>query len=610
MFIESFKNNGVDYLRLVNSIRVQNSKGVKTSVKKVILNIGPLSRFDDGKPDYLLRLKQSFKNGKPLIDSLIPYLEDGPIREQYTFRLEEGDPECIGEPKLFSCVLLESIFQELGLTHFFTAYKGFTKIEYDLLGFVRLLVFGRVLNPASKLATTSQNNNYYEPILKDFYLYNVYDTLNFIHEHKDKIIRKINTELIKKNNRLPKIIYYDVTNFFFEIERPDDDIEQDDKIITGIRKFGVSKEERHLPLVQMGLFLDDQGVPISIEMFPGNRLDHLTVKPALKNNIDNLDYSRFIFIGDRGICNYPNIIHLLNNNNGYILSKSLKKSSNEEKQWAFNEDGYIYKSNDFKYKSRVVKRIIIDDSKNEYVINEKVVIYWSKNFYEREKADNKSFLEFLEKLQKAPAEFRVTATQSRSLKAFLKSEYINKDTGEIVSSSKLKAQIDMDKVNAYIGQMGYYQIITSELEMNPLEVIDKYHGLSRIEDQFKIMKSALNTRPIFVRKANHIEAHLLICLIALIIIRIIQNKIVNSGLIKLTEDEKKYNWSCGLSATRIQEALNKWQVDKLPNDYYRFLSINDKDLKLILDAFNIQIPVKLFRKMELKKIKTDIKIFS
>mgnify|MGYP001466651306 CR=1 FL=1 len=610
MFIESFKNNGVDYLRLVNSIRVQNSKGVKTSVKKVILNIGPLSRFDDGKPDYLLRLKQSFKNGKPLIDSLIPYLEDGPIREQYTFRLEEGDPECIGEPKLFSCVLLESIFQELGLTHFFTAYKGFTKIEYDLLGFVRLLVFGRVLNPASKLATTSQNNNYYEPILKDFYLYNVYDTLNFIHEHKDKIIRKINTELIKKNNRLPKIIYYDVTNFFFEIERPDDDIEQDDKIITGIRKFGVSKEERHLPLVQMGLFLDDQGVPISIEMFPGNRLDHLTVKPALKNNIDNLDYSRFIFIGDRGICNYPNIIHLLNNNNGYILSKSLKKSSNEEKQWAFNEDGYIYKSNDFKYKSRVVKRIIIDDSKNEYVINEKVVIYWSKNFYEREKADNKSFLEFLEKLQKAPAEFRVTATQSRSLKAFLKSEYINKDTGEIVSSSKLKAQIDMDKVNAYIGQMGYYQIITSELEMNPLEVIDKYHGLSRIEDQFKIMKSALNIRPIFVRKANHIEAHLLICLIALIIIRIIQNKIVNSGLIKLTEDEKKYNWSCGLSATRIQEALNKWQVDKLPNDYYRFLSINDKDLKLILDAFNIQIPVKLFRKMELKKIKTDIKIFS
>ena len=112
------------------------------------------------------------------------------------------------------------------------------------------------------------------------------------------------------------------------------------------------------------------------------------------------------------------------------------------------------------------------------------------------------------------------------------------------------------------------------------------------------------------KNANHIEAHLLIYLIALIIIRIIQNKIVNSGLIKLTEDEKKYNWSCGLSATIIQEELNKWQVDKLPNDYYRFLSINDKDLKLILDAFNIQIPVKLFRKMELKKIKTDIKIFS
>ncbi len=609
MFVECFKNNGVDYLRLVNSIRVLNSKGVKTSVKKVILNIGPLSRYDDGKPDYVARLKQSFKNGKPLIDSLIPFLEDGPVREQYIFRLEDGDPECIGDPKLFSHTLLERIFQELGLTHFFTAYKGFTKIEYDLLGFVRLLVFGRILNPASKLATMSQNNNYYEPILKDFYLYNVYDTLDFIHEHKDKIIRKINTGLVKKNNRSPKVIYYDVTNFFFEIERPDEDIKQDGQTITGTRKFGVCKEERHLPIVQMGLFLDDQGIPISVEMFPGNRLDHLTVKPALKKSIDNLDYSRFIFVGDRGICNYTNIIHLLNKNNGYILSKSLKKSNKEEKQWAFAEDGYIYKNNDFKYKSRVVKRTILDDHKNEHVINEKVVVYWSKKFYEREKAENKSFLEFLEKLQKSPAEFRVTATQSKSLKSFLKNEFVNKDTGEIVSSNKLKAQIDMDKVNAYIGQMGYYQIITSELDMEPLEVIDKYHGLSRIEDQFRIMKGALNTRPVFVRNPHHIEAHLLICLIALIIIRLIQNQIVNSGLVKLTDDEKKYSWTSGLSATKIQEALNKWQVDKLPNDYYRFLSINDQDLKLILDAFNIQIPVKLFRRMELKNIKTNIKIF-
>ena len=90
MFVECFKNNGVDYLRLVNSIRVLNSKGVKTSVKKVILNIGPLSRYDDGKPDYVARLKQSFKNGKPLIDSLIPFLEDGPVREQYIFVWKMG----------------------------------------------------------------------------------------------------------------------------------------------------------------------------------------------------------------------------------------------------------------------------------------------------------------------------------------------------------------------------------------------------------------------------------------------------------------------------------------------------------------------------------------
>src|SRR5690554_2403831 len=610
MFVECFKNNGIDYLRLVNSQRVLNSKGIKTTKKIVILNIGPLSRFDDGRPDYVKRLKKSLKDGKPLIPSLLPYVDKKSIREQYNFQLESGDPDCIGHPKLFSHILLERMLEELGLTQFITAYKGFTKIKYNLLGFIRLLVFGRVLNPASKFATALLNNDYYDPILDDFYLYNVYEVLEFLFKYNYQIIRKINSQLVKKDNHSTKIIYYDVTNFFFEIERPDDDYEKDNETVTGLRKFGVCKEERKLPIVQMGLFIDDKGLPISIGIFPGNRLDHLTVRPALKKSIDNLDYSRFIFIGDRGICNYANIVHLASKNNGYIISKSLKKSNKDERRWALSDDDFIHKNNDFKYKSRIVKRTVKDEYGNKHAIVEKVVVYWSKKFYEREKAENKSFLEFLDKLTKSPTNFRITAAQSKSLRKFLKNEYINTDTGESLSSGKLKAIIDEDKVNAYINHMGYYQIITSELDMDPLEVIDKYHGLSRIEEQFRIMKGNLQTRPVFVRNPNHIEAHLLVCLIALIIVRIIQNKIVNSGLIKLTADEKKYNWTSGLSGARIQKALNKWQVDRLPNDYYRFLNIDDPDLKLILDAFNIKIPVKLYRRRELKNIKTGIKIFS
>jgi len=137
-------------------------------------------------------------------------------------------------------------------------------------------------------------------------------------------------------------------------------------------------------------------------------------------------------------------------------------------------------------------------------------------------------------------------------------------------------------------------------------VIDKYHGLTLIEDQFRVMKGDLETRPLYVRTPEHVNAHLLICMISLIMLRIIQKRLIRSGTIKVDED---VYWSGGLSAERLQRALNKWKVDALPGDLYRFMDVDDPDLKLILDAFGILIPAKLYRRAELKSIKKDIKIF-
>jgi len=610
MFIDTSKNNGKDYIRLVESKRVQNDQGHKVARKTVILNIGPLDKFDDGQPGYLERLRKSFSAGIPLIPSLEPYCAKEKPRKKYTFTFEEGSPECVGTPKLYSHLFLERILEELGLRNLFASYKGFTKIEYDVYGFAKLLIFGRLLNPASKIATVRQNEDYYEKLITGFNPDNVYDTLGFIAAHKDKIIRRMNTNLIKKAHRRPEIIYYDVTNFYFEIQEPDDDIlDEDGNVLEkGLRKMGVCKEERKLPIVQMGLFMDDNGVPIALESFPGNTLDHLTMLDALKKNIDDIEFSRFIMIGDRGICSYPNFLHLLDTGNGYIAAKSLLKSSVIEKEWAYSEDGYEYKSADFKYKSRIVSKKVTDEHGVARTIDEKVVVYWSKNFEKRSVAENKSFLEFVAKLIESPSNFRVTATQAKSLRKFFRKEIVNGKTGEVFNSADLKVLLDMDKIKQHRKSMGYYQIVTSELELDALEVIDKYHGLSRIEDQFRIMKGSLSARPIFLSNPDHIDAHLLICMIALIMTRIIQNRIVESGLTPSAKD-KKVTWTAGLSAERVQKALNKWQVDKMPNDYYRFLNTDDSDLKLILDAFNISIPLKMYQRGELKSIKTETKIF-
>ena len=611
MFVEVFKNNGIDYLRLVTGVRFTNELGKKSIRKKVELNIGPLSRFDDGQPNYIKRLKESFKNGKPLIDSLLPFVDTSQLKEEYKFQFSEGDPDCIGHPKIFSHILIEKILSELGLISLLASYKGFTKIKFDLAGFFRLLVYGRILNPCSKIATTKQNEDYYEQVVDDPYPYNIYDTLGFIHEHKKQIVNRINTNLINKAKRNNNIIFYDVTNFFFEIERPDDDCELNGVVEKGIRKIGVSKEYRPQPLVQMGLFMDEGGYPISIEIFPGNTLDHLTVNKALSKNIDNVINSRYIFIGDRGICNYHTICHLIERNKGYILSKSVKKSNDGEKAWIINADGYIKVSESFMYKSRIIKKVVKDENGTPKEIVEKVVSYWSKSYYEREIAENKSFLGFLEKLLTSPESFRITKTQQKGIKGFLKKELLKVDTGEIIESSKLKAMIDIKKVEEHKKYMGYYQIVTSELKMPDQEIIQKYHGLSQIENQFRIMKSNLQTRPIFVRNKEHIEAHLIICLIALITLRVIQKRIVDSKLLpkKVKKDGSDLDWQMGLTGERIQRALNQWTVDKLPGEYYRFNNLDEPDLKLILDSFHIQIPVKLFRKLELKNIKTNIKVF-
>ena len=608
MFIEVVQNNGNKYLRLVQSSRVVNKSGYRVSQKKVILNIGPLTRFDDGQPDYVERLKKSFKAGNPLIPALLPYCDAQHPAEKYRFVINEGSPDCFGHPKLFCHILLERILEELGLNTLFSSYKGFTRLQYDVYGFAKLLIFGRLLNPASKCATIRQNEDYYTPILKDYNPDNVYDTLDFIAANKDRIIRRMNTNLVKKANRSPEVIFYDVTNFYFEIERPDEDEtdEEGNIVVRGQRKMGVCKEERKLPIVQMGLFMDDSGIPIAIESFPGNTLDHLTLRPALKKSIDNLDFSRFIMIADRGICQYNNLLHILDVGNGYIVSKSLLKSTREEQEWTYSDEGYTQISPDFKYKSRIKKRTVKDEKGHPHTIEEQVVVYWSRKYQVRCEYENKRFLDFLEKLEQNPGNFRVTALEAKSLRRFFKPEYVHQTTGEVFDASKLKPLIDFEKVREFRKSMGYYQIVTSELTMPAQKVIDKYHGLTQIEDQFRVMKGDLNTRPIFVRTPEHVNAHLLICMIALIALRIIQKRILDSRLVQTDSDAY---WSSGLNASRIQTALNKWKVDTLPGDLYRFMDVDDPDLKLILDAFNVHIPAKLFRLAELKSIKTGINVF-
>ena len=607
MHIEVANNNGTKYLRLAHCRRGTNKKGVKTIVKQIVLNIGPLSRFDDGKPDYLERLRASFRDGRPLIDALKPYVGDAP-KAKTTVTFVEGDATCIGSPKRLADVILDPVFEALGLDELFASVKHDSKIRYDLTGIVRLLTYGRLLDPASKSATMAQNSKYLRPLVGSANDDSVYDALDVIDRNAAKIFRRMNTKIAQGIGRSPKVVFYDVTNFFFEIPRPDEDVadESGDVVERGLRKLGVSKENRKQPIVQLGLFLDDNGIPISFGTFPGNTLDHHTLRPAMKATVDTLALARFLLVADRGMYSGTNMCHVLDAGNGYIVSKSLRKSSRAEVAWALEADGYDKPGADFRCKSRIVTRKVRDEGGRERTIREKVVVYWSRAFYERERRENESFLSFVERLRANPAGFRITAAQSKSLRRFVKGDVLDRKTGKILDGTKLVAMIDDEKLKAFNDLFGYYQIVTSELEMPDCEVIDKYHGLTRIEDQFREMKSTLETRPVYVRTREHINAHLMICFIALTMMRLIQRKTRQA----LGPDfGKGLDWTYGISGARIAEALREWQANELPGGHYQMLNASDGDIATLFRAFGVDIRARLYTKGDIRALKSSVSPF-
>ena len=605
MHIEQYWSNSRAYLRLVSGKRMKDSQGRAIIGKRVVLSLGALAKHDDGKPDYLKRLRESFSEGKPLIKELEPYVDQAPVRK-WTVTFERGDAKCIGEPKRMAPCVLDPVFRALGLDELFASVKCASRIKYDLTGIVRLLTYGRIIDPDSKWSTMGQNDQYYTPLVKSTNPDNVYDALDVIYTNRKQIVQRMNTCITRGIGRSPSTVFYDVTNFFFETSRPDDDFEDaDGNVVTGLRKFGVSKENRRQPIVQLGLFLDDNGIPISFATFPGNTLDHHTLRPAMNETVGDLGVGRFVLVADRGMYSGTNMHAVCEAGNGYIVSKSLRKTDKAERAWAIDPDGYTIVSDKFRHKSRIVKRVVKDENGKKHEIREKVVVYWSKAFYEREVNENRSFMEFLRKLKENPGCYRISSAHSKGLRRFLKKEYVNKVTGEKVNSADLMPMIDETKLNEFNDLMGYYQIVASELEMGDREVIEKYHGLTQIEDQFREMKGTLETRPVFVQTPEHIKAHLMICFMALTMIRIIQRK--TRLVVKAVKDESK--WSYGIPGMRISDALAGWQVLELPGEYYQVQKSKGDDIFTILKAFGMELKPQLYTRGEIREMKATASPF-
>ena len=344
MFIECVKNNSTKYLRLVDA-RTHSINGAVKHQRYVVRNIGPLSRFDDGLPNYLERLRESFRDGKPMIPLLDEFVSDKPRGRILRFELDASDDkQCFSSPKNLGYFLLDGFYDALGIYDVLNKYKANLKIGYDVVGNAKLLVFGRVISPDSKLGTFEERDKYIFNVTNSEKVIDVYHTLDCLHELTDSVQKRMNLKISQIVGRNTEVCFYDVTNYYFEIGENDPDEFDGGGEVTkrGLRKKGVSKEKRSEPIVQMGLFIDDNGIPIAYRLFPGNNNDQTTLRPALEKSINKFNFGKVIIVADTGLNSGPNIAHILDGGNGYIVSKSIKKSDKKIKAWILDDGGYTW----------------------------------------------------------------------------------------------------------------------------------------------------------------------------------------------------------------------------------------------------------------------------
>lgn len=589
MFLDCFKNNGVPYLRICEGYRAKKEDGSITVKRKTIKNLGPLSKFDDGQPELLQRLRKQFKEKTLVIDGFD--YDCGQVNSDVVLRFDLNKPPVL-DPQNIGYFFCESVYNYLDVRDVLAKYKQSSQIEFDVYGITKMLVYSRIMNPQSKKATFEDGLKPLFSVAECKDLNNVYRTLDVLDKCSEKIIKRIDLRVSQSSiGRDDSLMFYDVTNYYFETEYGDE-----------FRKKGVSKEHRPNPIVQMGLFIDRNGIPVSYKLFSGNTQDKTTFTEILDDRYFRSGDQKTIVVADNGMYSQYNLFKLLTSGNGYIISKSVKKSWNRIKDIALDDNGYEEMRNRFgevvfKSKSFVEECTIKSKEGKSLNYKKKTVIFWSKKHYEKELHDNRKFIEYLESCKSNPDKLR---DRQRKSMDFLKIHQIDAETGEVIKTKSVVEIVD-EKLQAYQEMMGFYMIETSEIDMSNSEIIERYHGLSRIEDSFRIIKSDLEGRPVYVRTKEHINAHFLICFIALVIIRLMQCKVLKAqGKSPIGES----GWEEGIPANRLKKALLNYNVNHLSEDYYQIVNCTE-DQSLLGKAFGVD-SLSFPTKSQLRKFRSDI----
>lgn len=562
MFIKKVKinTNNKHSLYLVESYRGKDGKPKHRTIK----NYGILEELQKENPNILRELKEEAKR---LTQQ----------KKEDSTQTIDIDYDKLQTKSLvnYGYVFLERLYNKIGLSSFMKNYQDKVKCQYNLDDILKLMVFSRCLNPASKKKTYENKGNYFFEF-SDFKLEDMYKSLDYLANIKDDVSYAMHQGISNEYGRDCSLVFYDVTNYYFESEELD-----------GLRQKGVSKEKRKTGIIQMGLFIDRNGIPITYELFPGNTNDLSTMKPILEKIKKQYNLGKITIVADKGNNSGKNLDYINKNGDHYIISQKIRMRGNQLANIVLNQEDYMMnESGTFKYKT-VERMRDIKNKKGQVIstIKEHLLCFWSLK-EERYQHGKRGLLdETIDKFIHNPS--LLNASNSFGVKKYFKKTTYDKDTGEIIKT-KNHYEFNQEKYERDIALDGYYAIVTNDLDLTPFDIIDKYRQLSVIEDSFRVTKTDLEGRPVYVWTDEHIKGHFLTCFIALTLYRLLQ-----------LETENKY------SVNKLKEALNSAVMLEMSNGIFHMNKV-DSIIRELGKRHNVNFTKEFYKSEVLKRQMTTL----
>lgn len=537
------------------------------------------------------------------------------VTMDFNERIPSTDSPCSNSTSLnIGYLYLKNIYAKLNLSDFFKSVSSDRKITYDCNKICQFLTYARTLDPASKYGTYDKLDTYYEKPQVEYQ--HMIRFLDILDRNSDKYLKHLfdNSENIVKRDT--SVMYYDCTNYFFETEKPDEEIvdEVTGEIILGLRQFGISKENKTSPIVEMGLIMDSRGIPISMCIHPGNTNEQLTAVPLEKEVIKMTGNKKFIYCADAGLGSYN--IRKFNDMGGraYIVTQSVKKLGQEIKDIVFNDSNYRLLSNDdaitlkemrtfnkkdannlslyndFAYKvipantamdtglyeEKVYKNGRTKKVKAKGTLHQYIIVTFSRKMMEYQRTIRERQLERAKKLLRLKDPEKIKKGPN-DIRRFLKNT--SSDTANYV--------LDMDKIHEEEKYDGFYAVATN-LDDSAKDILAVAQNRYKIEDCFRIMKTNFDARPVFLRKPERIRAHFLICYTALLIYRLMECKLDDN----LTH----------VTTSNLIKTLRNMNVVNMDDMYYKSIYSGSQALDALERCFELQLNRKYYRPSDLNKI--------